>query len=116
MAASALERGKTLPSFTRSPYPVNRAVRGLRGNAAWLISNSAATTVRNGILMHTGAWANYSDWRPPMPMPNSLGCIHAWCVCGWMAGPWFHLRGSRWIAFAPTVPFTSPLPAQARVD
>jgi hypothetical protein len=32
-------------------------------------------TIRNGILMHTGEWAN---WQPPMPMPNSHGCIHAW--------------------------------------
>jgi len=37
-----------------------------------------ASTIRGGILMHTGEWANYSDWQPPMPMPNSLGCIHAW--------------------------------------
>ncbi|EGD73051.1 hypothetical protein PTSG_04764 [Salpingoeca rosetta] len=31
------------------PYPVNRAVMGLKGNAKFLIPN-----VRNGILMHTG--------------------------------------------------------------
>lgn len=31
------------------PYPVNRAVNGLKGNAAFLIPN-----IRNGILMHTG--------------------------------------------------------------
>ena len=37
-----------------------------------------ASTIRGGILMHTGEWANYSDWQPPLPMPNSLGCIHAW--------------------------------------
>lgn len=86
------------------PYPVNRAVQvcadarlaaapgavhaaartnmlprtcgggggaqGIRGNAAWLIPN-----IRDGILMHTGAWPG---WAPPMVMPNSEGCIHAW--------------------------------------
>lgn len=55
------------------PYPVNRAVQGIEGNAAWLIPN-----IRDGILLHTGAWSNYSTWQPPKPMPNSLGCIHAW--------------------------------------
>lgn len=30
--------------------------------------------VRNGILQHTGEWPG---WSPPMPMPNSDGCIHA---------------------------------------
>ena len=51
------------------PYPVNRAVQGLKGNMAFLISN-----IRNGILMHTGEWPN---WNPSMPMPNSHGCVHA---------------------------------------
>jgi hypothetical protein len=62
------------------PYPVNRVVQGLKGNAAFLLINNESTTVRDGILMHTGAWSNYSNWEPPAPMPNSLGCIHAWCV------------------------------------
>jgi len=52
------------------PYPINRAVQGILGNAAIVISN-----IRDGILMHTGHWAN---WSPPMPMPNSHGCIHAY--------------------------------------
>ena len=52
------------------PYPVNRAVLGLRGNAAFLIPN-----IRNGILMHTGQWPG---WAAPEAMPNSSGCIHAW--------------------------------------
>jgi hypothetical protein len=55
------------------PYPVNRVVQGLEGNAGFLIPN-----IRDGILQHTGAWSNYSSWQPPAPMPNSLGCIHAW--------------------------------------
>jgi peptidoglycan hydrolase-like protein with peptidoglycan-binding domain len=55
------------------PYPINRMVQGLRGNAAFLVP-----LVRDGILMHTGEWANVSSWQPPQPMPNSNGCIHAW--------------------------------------
>jgi hypothetical protein len=50
------------------PYPVNRAVQGLKGNAQIVISN-----IRSGILMHTGEWDN---WNPRLPMPNSHGCIH----------------------------------------
>jgi hypothetical protein len=57
------------------PYPVNRATRGLLGNAALVITNDNTTTLRSGILMHTGQWAG---WQPPMPMPNSDGCIHGW--------------------------------------
>jgi hypothetical protein len=57
------------------PFPVNRATRGLRGNAVVVISDNKTTTLRSGILMHTGQWAN---WSPPAPMPNSDGCIHAW--------------------------------------
>ena len=49
------------------PYPVNRAVQGLKGNA-FVISN-----IRDGILMHTGEWP---DWNPSKEMPNSHGCIH----------------------------------------
>lgn len=51
------------------PYPVNRAIQGLAGNAAFLMP-----WIRNGILMHTGEWP---DWNPSKPMPNSHGCIHA---------------------------------------
>eukprot|EP00026_Physarum_polycephalum_P014074 Phypoly_transcript_14546.p1 GENE.Phypoly_transcript_14546~~Phypoly_transcript_14546.p1 ORF type:complete len:286 (+),score=22.10 Phypoly_transcript_14546:78-935(+) len=50
------------------PYPVNRAVQGLKGNAGIVISS-----IRDGILMHTGEWPN---WNPSMPMPNSHGCVH----------------------------------------
>ncbi|KNC55292.1 uncharacterized protein AMSG_10933 [Thecamonas trahens ATCC 50062] len=49
------------------PYPVNRAVQGLAGNAAFLISD-----IRDGILMHTG------DFDPSLPLPNSHGCVHSW--------------------------------------
>jgi len=55
-------------------WPVNRAVMGLRGNAAVAITGQAATLFRNGILMHTGEW---QGWDPSQPMPNSHGCIHA---------------------------------------
>ena len=41
----------------------------LIGNAIFLIPN-----IRNGILLHTGEWA---DWNPSLPMPNSHGCVHA---------------------------------------
>ena len=79
------------------PYPVNRFVRGLAGNAQFLISpevcgdkkNAAASVpphaaapaaapIRSGILMHTGAWAAHSSWTPGQPMPNSAGCVHAY--------------------------------------
>lgn len=55
------------------PYPVNRVVQGLAGNGAWLVPN-----IRDGLLIHTGEWAQYSPWHPPLPMPNSHGCIHTW--------------------------------------
>lgn len=51
------------------PYPINRAVAGLRGNAAFLQPH-----IRNGILLHTGEWPG---WKPGQAMPNSAGCIHA---------------------------------------
>jgi hypothetical protein len=37
------------------PYPVNRATRGLRGNAVVVISDNKTTTLRSGILMHTAS-------------------------------------------------------------
>jgi len=51
------------------PYPINRAVQGIAGNAFIVISQ-----IRDGILLHTGEWP---DWNPSLPMPNSHGCIHA---------------------------------------
>ena len=57
------------------PFNINRAVRGLRGNWQILATGEPATMVRDGILMHTGAWPG---WAPPQVMPNSQGCIHAW--------------------------------------
>eukprot|EP00762_Andalucia_godoyi_P002637 ANDGO_03379.mRNA.1 hypothetical protein DFA_11980 len=51
------------------PYPVNRAVAGIDGNARFTVPN-----VRNGILLHTGEW---QDWDPSKPMPDSHGCLHA---------------------------------------
>ena len=55
------------------PYPITRFVRGLKGNALFLLP-----TYRNGILIHTGQWGNFSNWKPPMDMPNSAGCVHTW--------------------------------------
>lgn len=56
------------------PYPVNRFVKGLEGNALFLIS-----TIRNGLLLHTGNWttAERGQWDDSMDMPNSNGCMHA---------------------------------------
>jgi hypothetical protein len=54
------------------PFPVNRFVRGLRGNAAFLVP-----AIRDGLLIHSGEWANFSEWRPGAPMPNSAGCVHS---------------------------------------
>lgn len=56
------------------PWPVNRFVRGLEGNAQLLLPN-----IRDGILLHTGNWSTDStgEWNPSLPMPNSSGCIHA---------------------------------------
>jgi len=54
------------------PWPVNRIVRGLDGNAATLLPN-----IRDGLLIHTGNWTTDSvDWNPTLDMPNSSGCIH----------------------------------------
>jgi hypothetical protein len=54
------------------PWPVNRVVRGLEGNAFTMLPN-----IRDGILIHTGNWTTDDvDWKPTMDMPNSSGCIH----------------------------------------
>lgn len=81
------------------PYPVNRFVRGLKGNAGFLLSPAVcardaarrrveaetaasdgddAAPIRSGILVHTGQWSNHSSWTRAQPMPNSAGCVHAW--------------------------------------
>lgn len=55
------------------PYPVNRFVRGLEGNAGFMLPN-----LRDGILLHTGNWSTDAQaWNSSMEMPNSSGCIHA---------------------------------------
>ena len=55
------------------PWPVNRFVRGIDGNAKLLLPH-----IRDGILIHTGNWTTDSKpWNPTMAMPNSAGCIHA---------------------------------------
>lgn len=54
------------------PWPVNRVVRGLEGNAALMLPN-----IRDGILIHTGNWTtDKQNWNPTKDMPNSAGCIH----------------------------------------
>ena len=75
------------------PYPVQRFVRGLSGNAQFLLSPptgcerergvassyaAPAAPIRSGILVHTGQWSNHSSWQPGEPMPNSAGCVHAY--------------------------------------
>jgi len=55
------------------PYPVNRFVRGLEGNAGFMLPN-----FRDGILLHTGNWSTDTQaWDSSMEMPNSSGCVHA---------------------------------------
>lgn len=57
------------------PWPVNRLIRGLEGNAQWLMPN-----IRDGMLLHTGNWttADHGTFDPlTMDMPNSAGCLHA---------------------------------------
>jgi hypothetical protein len=55
------------------PYPINRLVKGLDGNAKLMQPN-----IRDGLLIHTGNWSTASQpWDPSMNMPNSNGCIHA---------------------------------------
>jgi len=55
------------------PWPVNRIVRGLEGNALMMLPN-----LRDGLLLHTGNWTSAEHpWNPTMDMPNSSGCIHA---------------------------------------
>lgn len=58
------------------PYPVIRAVKGLKGNAAIgrNKNDTFLSNYRSGILLHTGEWEN---WNTSEPMPNSNGCIHA---------------------------------------
>jgi len=54
------------------PWPINRFVKGLDGNSAFLQPN-----IRDGILLHTGDWSTSSkQWDSSMDMPNSSGCIH----------------------------------------
>jgi hypothetical protein len=55
------------------PYPITRFVSGLQGNAAFLLPQ-----YRNGILIHTGEWGNFSNWKPPEAMPDSAGCVHTY--------------------------------------
>ena len=55
------------------PFPITRFVSGLQGNAAFLLPQ-----YRNGILIHTGEWGNFSNWKPPDAMPDSAGCVHTY--------------------------------------
>lgn len=47
---------------------INRVIRGLMGNAETIVP-----AVRDGILIHSGAWPGWVDGAP---MPNSAGCVH----------------------------------------
>jgi hypothetical protein len=58
-------------------------VRGLEGNAGFLLPG-----IRDGILIHTGEWANYSAWREgefslaqfsAQLRSPSRGCCGVWC-------------------------------------
>lgn len=51
-------------------WPVMRFVQGIAGNAKFLVPQ-----LRNGILLHTGQWPN---WTTADPMPDSAGCVHSW--------------------------------------
>lgn len=54
------------------PWPINRIVRGLDGNAKLMLPN-----IQDGLLIHTGNWTTSTvDWSDDMEMPNSFGCIH----------------------------------------
>ena len=54
------------------PWPINRIVRGLDGNAKLMLPN-----IRDGLLIHTGNWTTSSKkWTEDMDMPNSSGCVH----------------------------------------
>jgi hypothetical protein len=57
------------------PYPINRAVHGLEGNAGIVIAD-----IRDGILLHTtpGEWPSWNiNQNASQPMINSEGCLHA---------------------------------------
>lgn len=61
------------------PWPVNRVVRGLAGNARWLMTGrDDGSMIRSGILVHTGLWNQTCGWSPPERMPDSDGCVHVW--------------------------------------
>ena len=55
-------------------WPVNRIVRGLEGNAAFMLPWD-----RDGQLIHTGNWTTQENgqWTPEDTMPNSSGCVHS---------------------------------------
>jgi hypothetical protein len=53
------------------PWPVNRIVRGLEGNAQFMLPY-----IRDGQLIHTGNWTD-QGWSPEKPMPDSHGCVHS---------------------------------------
>jgi len=55
------------------PFPVNRVINGIDGNAAFILDKTQP--IRSGILLHTGLWP--APWTPYMDMPNSDGCLHA---------------------------------------
>ena len=54
-----------------APFPVNRIMHGISGNAKFLLGTTNA--IRTGILLHTGIWPG---WNNTMDMPNSAGASH----------------------------------------
>ena len=71
------------------PYPVNRVVRGLKGNAAFLLPS-----IRDGILLHTGAWGSSNL----SAMPNSAGCVRRPSVLVDVATAFKKTPATRWAA------------------
>jgi hypothetical protein len=61
------------------PWPINRVLRGLKGNAAikFNLNGNKKTFVphvRNGVYYHTGYWGGWRTVRQEMPV--SHGCVH----------------------------------------
>jgi len=61
------------------PFPINKAMRGLKGNAAMHFTLDGVSRifhpgVRNGVYFHTGYWKQWTSVT--QTMPESHGCVH----------------------------------------
>jgi hypothetical protein len=56
------------------PFPVNRMIDGIEGNAKFILNETAP--LRTGILLHTGAWRVFGGWTIDELMPNSEGVYY----------------------------------------